>query len=592
MHVRRSWAVPVLVIVLAYLATILLLPREGFWINDNGCKFIQMEGMIRTHYTDFSIPWLGHSIDPMYDFRPLGDPFGHVVEGKLYASFSITFALISSLPYRLFGNWGLYLLPMLGGLLTLPAVWRLSGMLAGSRIGRPLALIVVALGTPVWFYSATFWEHTPALCLAIWGIVFTLRFWIEGGKRWLLLGAILCGLAIYLRDDLYLLGGTLAALLIVRRGMTWRAPALFVAGLLLSVIPIWCFQWLVLGDPLGFHVTAHSPLEGGVLRYLADRWTVLRDLLLDSHATPVLSFAVGAPYVLLLLTRPKLPASGFRRAVPILAWLAAAGGLIVLAGHLTSDSPIRWLQSANGLFAVSPILILALVSEARSIESGSDPRATIREEEVRRLLQHVIVLFALAYVALAPAVHVGGIHWGSRLLLPIYPLLAVLAASTVGYWWDASRPRRAGAVAPIALCLALSFATQGYSIHLLHERKSFSAELNDAVAKRPESTVVAIGWFLPQELARSFYTKTIFLPRSSRGFEDLLDRLGRAGLTDVLLLRARPGRNPASPGGASFPEGDSAPPGVQLFEDDLSFISVEMSRVRLRSDRGPRSVEP
>ena len=83
--------------------------------------------------------------------------------------YSATFAVPSSFPYRLFGDPGLYLLPLAAGLLTLPAVWSLAGMLSGARVGRAVPL--ASLGTPLWFYSLTFWEHTPAACLAVWSVL-------------------------------------------------------------------------------------------------------------------------------------------------------------------------------------------------------------------------------------------------------------------------------------------------------------------------------------------------------------------------------------------------------------------------------------
>jgi len=53
---RPSWLWPAVVVTVAYAAAFALLPRGGFWINDNGAKFIQMEGIVRGSYADFSVP--------------------------------------------------------------------------------------------------------------------------------------------------------------------------------------------------------------------------------------------------------------------------------------------------------------------------------------------------------------------------------------------------------------------------------------------------------------------------------------------------------------------------------------------------------
>ena len=127
------------------------LPPDGFWINDNGCKFVLMEGIIRSDYQEYAIPWPGRDLDPEFVYNPIRSPFGHVRDGKLFCTFSPVFALLSSVPYRLLGSYGLYLMPLLCGVLTLPAVWILTGWVAPSprarRIAQPLSVVVAALAT-------------------------------------------------------------------------------------------------------------------------------------------------------------------------------------------------------------------------------------------------------------------------------------------------------------------------------------------------------------------------------------------------------------------------------------------------------------
>ncbi|PYT13833.1 MAG: hypothetical protein DMF51_09845, partial [Acidobacteria bacterium] len=408
--------------------------------------------------------------------------------------YSATFAVPSSFPYRLFGDPGLYLLPLAAGLLTLPAVWSLAGMLSGARVGRLLAVPLAALGTPLWFYSLTFWEHTPAACLAVWSVLLAARHVAGGGRRALLLSAFLSALAVYFRDDLYLLGGALAVIVLTGGSAAgrrdWSAAAAFAAAFVAALVPLWLFQWWALGNPLGLHVAAVAPLGAGVGHYLAERWPVLSNLLLDAHGSAWRSLLISGPAALLFLLHPRLGAWRFARAVPVLAALGAAGGSLALAGHLGTDRPIWWLREANGLFAVSPFLILAFIREG--------------DDGARRTVRLAALLLTLGWLVLAPELRTGGLHWGCRLLLPLYPLMATLAASTIGRWWESKPPWRRTGATLIGACLALALALQLWSLHLLFRRVAFSAALNDAVMRRPESAVIAVGWFLPQELAHVF----------------------------------------------------------------------------------------
>jgi len=156
-----SLALPAGIVLILYAATFLLLPGAGVWINDNGCRFIQMIGLIRSDYTAYDIPWPGAALDPTFTHNPLPDPFGHVIDGKLYAQYPPLFALISALFYRLLGDDGIYVLPLAGGLLTLPAIWCLVGRLTESSLARALAVLLVGLATPLWFYTMTFWDSPP-----------------------------------------------------------------------------------------------------------------------------------------------------------------------------------------------------------------------------------------------------------------------------------------------------------------------------------------------------------------------------------------------------------------------------------------------
>ena len=145
------------------------------------------------------MPWPGKGIDPALSFRPLGDPFGKEIDGRLFVSFPIPFALVTSVPYRLFGLGGLTLLPFLAGLLLLPAVAALARLAGADRRGTWFAVLGTALGTPIWFYAFTLWEHLPAVCLLTWGLVFLIRSQVgEGGRGAAALAALPCAEALAL----------------------------------------------------------------------------------------------------------------------------------------------------------------------------------------------------------------------------------------------------------------------------------------------------------------------------------------------------------------------------------------------------------
>ena len=573
-------AAPVLIAGLVYAGAWLVLPHDGLFINDNGCKLIQTEGLVRSGGTDFSVPWPGKEVDRSLTFRPLGDPFGTVIGDRLFVSFPIPFALLTAVPYRLFGLGGLTLLPFLAGLLLLPAVAALAGLLGADARGTWLAVLGTALGTPIWFYAYTLWEHLPAVCLVTWGLVLLIQARVGQGRRGTVtLAAVLCAAAVWLRDDVVLFALAMTAVPLVVRGRgtpgaAGRADAArYLAILLLTLLPLGLAQWLVLGTPLGIHATSHGPFDHGVERYLVDRWTVFRDLVIDSHGIRWVSMIGAIPYVLLLLLHPALERRRFARAAEaLLAW-AVAWGAVDLAGHLSSAAPIWYLPSANGLFAVSPFLILAFLREedTDAVSGSTNARMQVSiEDRVRTALWFVVLIDLGLYVLAAPPLHVAGIHWGSRLLLPLFPVLGALAAVA------ASRlvalragPARARAAALVAAALALSVAFQLHGLRLLDAEERFEARLSDAVMRRPEKTVIATSWVVPQEIARCFYDKRIYLVRTPVDLQRLVPMLQDSGETRVLIIDAAP-----SVAGA--------PPSDQLYSDGLDFMTYRLTGIDLR----------
>ena len=85
----------VLIVVAAILvATVCLLPGDGFWVVDNANKLLQVQAVL--DHSRYDLPWPGAGVDPEFRFNPLPAPFSQVQDGKLYSIFSPVFATSSS----------------------------------------------------------------------------------------------------------------------------------------------------------------------------------------------------------------------------------------------------------------------------------------------------------------------------------------------------------------------------------------------------------------------------------------------------------------------------------------------------------------
>jgi len=558
------------IVAAVYLATLAVLPRDGFWTIDNGCKFIQMEGLLRTHYRDFSVPWPGRTLDPEYTYQPLPKPFGYVVDGKLYSRYSPVFAMLASVPYRVLGWWGLYVIPLLGGLLILPAVWGLAGLLGSGNLGKTVAVLITAFATPMWFYSLTFWEHTPAACLAVWSVWAGVQYLTLRRPLYLLAAGILAGLAVYFRDEQYVFAVVLGIMLAVR-AKRWGGLALFALGAVVVLVPWWWFQAVAIRTPLGHHFGLYAPLAGGFGAYWLERWEVLRAVLINSHEYATVSFLMCAPFLVCLVWRPILRRPHLAAGLAGIAGLGLAAGVVVCCGYLTAERPVWYLLHANSLFAAAPVLILGLPRLSLAVTHTPSGDGEGNMESAGHILGLLALIFPLVYVFVVPDVGMGGtgIHWGCRFLLPLCPLLAAPAGVLLEGWWRNDGRRLRVVTLLLAGVVMVSVGAQWHSLRLLYLRQRFDAHVNSVVAARPESIVLTHTWFVAAELCHSFYTKSVFLLPPGGSLDALLEPAYRAGYRAALWVDAVDPRLPLDVEDQLLADGN------------LDFVSLRLRPLRL-----------
>lgn len=570
----RWYALGSLVLVASiYVATLSQLPKDGFWIVDNGCKFIQMQSIIRSDYADYSIDWPGAKIDPEYKYSPLISRFGHVIDGKLYGTFAPFFPLISTFPYRAWGMAGLYVIPLAGGLLTLAAVWKLASILAGGqrglRFSPALAIVLAGLATPIWFYSVEFWEHTPGTGLACWALVFFALHLRDSRTLWAALSGLSCAASIYFRDDLYVLAAVMGVGMVIAEPRKWRRGVLFGFVAAIALVPLWWFQWKVLGNPIGHHFAptdSETVASGG---FLMNRWLVVRHLFLDVGESLSWSILFTVPVLVLWLRKLVKRSDGAEStdasSFPLWGAFGIVGGSIVLYFQMKAASPPIWLLSSNSLFAASPFLVLAFVG-ARNVRASNG--APSSADHMIRVVLRMLLAYALIYAFLSPEVHANGVHWGCRYLLTLYPILAVIAAHNVFGWWKGKVGTGAIGVAVVGLLVVLSIVAQLHAVRLMGAMKEFRVRFNETISREAEDVIIADSWWIPMEASRCFDSQMIFLDRSPGEHAELRRRLYRKGIRKVTILR-------------SPPRADAIERGHIVVHDSLGMFAAELETVRL-----------
>jgi hypothetical protein len=514
----------------AYAAVTLAAPQETFWSPDNGGKLIQLQNLRWQSGLDRAIVYPGRDLDPQLEFVPFYARYYVVQQGQVFLPWSLAFPLLSAPLYALWGYPGLHLLPLLCGVGALAVVlwlcWRMPWP-------WPLpAVLLVALGTPLAIYSAEFWEHTPAVFLALLAAG-ALVGWREA-RRWglLIASGVLLSLAALLRLELYLAfpAGALALALAPATPQRRFRPALVFLGIgllgLLLTLALYAVStgWIL---PASFS----APLPP--LSYLKEAgWAALADFSVGSTwdlgiLAPLpwkLAFAVAA---LLAIGLAFLPWERWRTVLLALAYGAALATAAVILLRYPDQRAI------HGALIVSPVLLLAWVSLAK--KDWGDRASFVG-------LFGALYLAGYAVAGSQWGDYNGGLEWGPRYALLVYPLLVPAALQGLRYLLHAYRGKvwRWVYLGLFLGLAALSVTVQARGVASFLRERQISAERQVFLEEFCPQDVVTDLWWLPSDMAAQFYERRFFLLTRQHGLALWLARAARSGDSSFCLVRAQP----------------------------------------------------
>jgi len=475
-----------------------ILVPDAVYSGDIGVKFVQARALAAARFESLDIPYPGAFLDSARTLFPMRPPFVITTGGETQAIFSPASAALQAAAVAVAGMRGMILVSLAAGIVVLLAAWAQA-----ERRQEAAVLFAVGLASPVWFYAVSGWEHAPAIALSTLAFACVLR----GSAGWALFLAGLClGAGATLRDEVLLLApGLLLAGWMRTRALS--AVGLIVVGLL---VPLGCaagFEVLWFKRPLAAHLRHAVHLLQTAL-HVTDAPNpdvpVLRPLSLRERYETVVQYwlmGYGQDFWIGTYVSGLAAALAFRwwrgSSAGLLVWLA---GVIVLAAidlHELVTAP-KWLA---GLHRVSPYLVAALFPLPRGSERGG-------------WYVPVVLITTGAYLALAfvGADTSGGKALGPRLLLPVLPLLAVAAVSTIWRYRSAASTtdRWVGYAGLVLIAMSASMHLLG-TIPAYVERNRGDAEAVVAVARSPERIVVADDPFTAQLLFPLYYRKIVFL---------------------------------------------------------------------------------
>ncbi|MBM4082878.1 MAG: hypothetical protein FJ278_24435 [Planctomycetes bacterium] len=290
-------------------------------------------------------------------------------------------------------------------------------------------------------------------------------------------------------------------------------------GFLALAMPLWLYNWATFGNLLGAHVKCNIEFYAEPASGLLG--TVVCLLAHPGIGDEVKNLWIMSPFLAFfaLACAPRFAPQPSLLCVCVLLMIVPSV-VLALSGHFK-----------EGLLAVTPATAYAFLR----LQDLWRPAA---DEGVRKL-RFAFCLVALYVVLVAAASPVtGGLQHGPRFLLPIVPLVMILAMSggeqllERGYSPQVQKCLLAGflVLAACGLTMAIRACNAAYF------RKQLGHNLVAKVREYPQKVVIADHWPTPQELAALYYEKMLFLAKDQPSAVKLIEQLAAKDIREFVYL--------------------------------------------------------
>jgi hypothetical protein len=392
-----------------YFFLAILKPEGIFWSLDEGGKWIYMENVLRTGSPRAPLIYPGRSLDSdlesvaLFFYRRLGQ--------KIFTWWPVGFPLLTLPFYRLLGWAGLFFLPAFAGAVSVFFSGKITeNLIPLSKFYGKAVALVVAFATPLAFYSMTFWEHTLATACVLITLYCLMQADKSPNRTTLFIAGAVGSLAIFFRTEtgLIILGFGIALLII-----DWkRAIPFATSGVVLSSMWILANYWIT-GYPFGSNVagtqvnstfSAIKAVGNKFVPYILFNAPTIGAFDLGTKLLFIGTFLAGVSVILGLFRKTR--------------WISALFSLCVIAicGYALLQPSLY--RSVHGFLLICPMVLFS------PWIFGTDSWQQNKKFWFISVLG--LIIFAVGYI-LRAWVSAGGLQWGPRYMLALYPILMIAA---------------------------------------------------------------------------------------------------------------------------------------------------------------------
>jgi hypothetical protein len=416
--------------------------------------------------------------------------------------------------YRSFGTSGLVLIPLAAGVASALIVY--GFLLRHAPKFALLGACAFACATPVLIYSAVFWDHTLVIALAIGAAALGVAGLESGAMISMAAAGFLAGIGLWFRNEMYpyALAFLVAWWLTTAGRSRTRGTVAFLAGLGGAAGPLWALNARLVGNILGWkgEGVAQARIEGTVqaltgqstIAWISDKLGNAYFQLVSPnyYAFDSRSVTWGLALAALLVAASVLLRIGVtrrsERALAVGTVLGLLGGMIIAASR----------TNVSGLLPSMPLVVLAGL-----------PGSLSRWERFLWILASVFTAEILVM-----GTH-GGLQWGPRYLLPIFPILVILAVAAL----QRAKSLRPGIWPALRLSagalVVVSALVQASGVDQVAEAIARNSRINALVRSTPSTIVVTPLQWLTLGAGPLYFEKTLMRVDTPADLRALVARL-------------------------------------------------------------------
>jgi 4-amino-4-deoxy-L-arabinose transferase-like glycosyltransferase len=537
-----------LAIATLYAILAMILDRVGaFWSPDNGARFAMIKNWIlHGSFIHWYYPY--RKIDPTGQIHPLSFFLFHT-QDTFYPQYEPLFPVLCAPFYRLFGFFGLTIIPILSGLGTVWLIYATARRLA-LRSAAAIA-IAAGLGTPILVYSVVFWDHIVMMLITAAAMYCILQAVQEKNARWAAGAGAALGLGVFIHELLLamFIAMFLASLPLAFTSDGRRLILGFMAGFV-PLILLWLgTNQLLYGSFGGPHIDAN--MGGNPNNHPFSLATLLNPVGFAERAIGELT-GIPSPGLMLFGTHTDLlplfvvlgyALIGYWMIASFLGvasrfGLALSVGISILACYLIYQ--VHW---AHGLFLATPLIIPALSAQWVATPLRNQHEAPMLEALPADSLFYAwmsramwLFLFGAILNPMLP-----GEDWGSRYLLPILPVMVVLAGYALqsqyeackGYW-------RKAALAGIAVIFGVSVYSQAEGLTMIRKNMVYNRAVNQLILQQTMQAVVYSDIGMGAEASAVSLKQPQFIASSPSDWQLLLKAFRQSDIQNFTLIGADP----------------------------------------------------